>query len=36
LGLLYVGLLILGLLISMSSSFFTTRKYLYKRLEDLY
>lgn len=34
--LLYVGLLVLGLLISISSSFFTTRKYLYKKLEDLY
>jgi cell division transport system permease protein len=36
LGYLYLGLLILGLLISMGSSFFSTRKYLYQRLEDLY
>lgn len=34
--LLYVGLLVLGLIISIGSSFFTTRKYLYKKLEDLY
>jgi cell division transport system permease protein len=36
LGILYVGLLFLGLIISMGSSFFSTRKYLYQRLEDLY
>ena len=36
LGILYLGLLLLGLLMSIASSFFSTRKYLYQRLEDLY
>lgn len=33
---LYVALLLIGLTISFSSSFFSTRKYLHTRLEDLY
>ncbi|OYU96279.1 MAG: cell division protein FtsX [Bacteroidetes bacterium B1(2017)] len=33
---MYAALLILGMIISFSSSFISTRKYLYSRLEDLY